>query len=83
MTQSKLQSAIEACANIVVGMGVALLSQVILFPIFDIHVTSKTHLCITLWFTVISLVRSYFLRRYFNARLHKASEKLARKLQNG
>jgi hypothetical protein len=30
------------------------------------------------WFTVISLVRSYIIRRWFNARLHSAAQAMAR-----
>lgn len=64
--QSKTQSAIEACANVVVGYFVALLSQLLVFPLFGIHVPLSTNLAIGAWFTVISLVRSYVLRRWFN-----------------
>jgi hypothetical protein len=50
---------------VAVGYGVALLSQIILFPLFDIYVSMKTNIWIGAWFTVISLARSYFLRRIF------------------
>lgn len=59
-------SFIEACANIAVGYGVALLSQIFVFPLYDIHVPLSTNLWIGAWFTVISLARSYVLRRWFN-----------------
>ena len=36
--QTKLQSAIESVSNVVVGFGVAILSQILAFPMFDIHV---------------------------------------------
>lgn len=64
--QSKLMSAIESCANVVVGFGVALLSQLLVFPMFGIHVPFTSNLAIGAWFTAISLVRSYVLRRWFN-----------------
>lgn len=66
MTQSRLLSAIESVANVAVGYGVALASQIVVFPWFDIHVPLSTNLWIGAWFTVISLVRSYVLRRWFN-----------------
>lgn len=66
MSQSKTQSAIEACANVAVGYLVALLSQLLVFPMFGIYVPLSTNLWIGAWFTVISLVRSYVLRRWFN-----------------
>jgi hypothetical protein len=64
--QSKAQSMIEACANVLVGYLVALASQLLVFPLFGIHVPSSSNLAIGAWFTVISLVRSYVLRRWFN-----------------
>ena len=80
MTQTKLGSLIESLANIVIGYGVALLSQIIVFPLFGIHVSLSTNLWIGAWFTVISLVRSYIIRRWFNARLHKAAESIAKSI---
>lgn len=77
MEQSKLGSLIESVANIVIGFVVALLSQIVVFPLVGIHVAFSTNLEIGAWFTVISLVRSYVLRRWFNARLRRASEALA------
>lgn len=68
MSQSRKGSLIEAFANIAVGFGVALVSQIVIFPFYDVHVPLSTDLVITCWFTVISLVRSYLLRRFFNSR---------------
>jgi len=59
-------SATESLANVVVGFMVAILSQLIIFPRYDIHVPISTNLWIGVWFTVISLIRSYILRRWFN-----------------
>lgn len=77
MEQTKLGSLIEAWANVAIGYGVALLSQIVVFPMFGIHVPLSTNLWIGAWFTAISLVRSYILRRWFNARLKAASQALA------
>lgn len=66
MMQTKFQSFIEACANVLVGYGVAILSQIAIFPLFGIYVPLSSNLAIGAWFTVISLVRSYVLRRWFN-----------------
>lgn len=77
MQQTKLGSLIESLMNIAIGYGVALISQVILFPFFDIHISLETNLWIGVWFTVISLIRSYVIRRWFNARLHAAALRLA------
>lgn len=78
MTQTKLESLIESIVNILIGYGVALASQLVLFPLFGILISFSTNLWIGLWFTIISLVRSYVIRRWFNARLHKAAQAMAK-----
>lgn len=77
MTQTRLGSLIESLMNIVIGYGVALASQIVIFPLFDIHISLSTNMWIGAWFTVISLVRSYVIRRWFNSRLHRAAVALA------
>ena len=64
--QTKYQSLIESFTNILIGYLTALLSQVLIFPLFDIDVTFQDNLLIGLYFTIISLLRSYLVRRYFN-----------------
>ena len=80
MQQTKIESLIESLVNILIGYGVALISQIIVFPIFGIDVPLKTNLWIGLWFTVISFVRSYIIRRWFNAGIHKAVISIARRI---
>lgn len=77
MTQTKLGSLIEALMNIGVGYGVAPLSQLIIFPRFGINITFSANLYIGAWFTLISLVRSYIIRRWFNARMYSAAQAIA------
>jgi hypothetical protein len=77
MEQSRIGSFIESCMNIAIGYGIALLSQLTIFSLYDIHISLSTNLWIGLWFTVISLVRSYVIRRWFNARLRRAAQKMA------
>jgi len=69
MSQTKKQSLYESIINILIGYFTALASQLIVFPMFDIKVPISDNLLIGLWFTIISLIRSYLLRRYFNKRL--------------
>ena len=64
--QSKRASLIEAGTNVIVGYTVAVGSQLVLFPLFGIHVNPGEHLLLGMFFTTISLVRSYMLRRVFN-----------------
>ena len=67
--QTKYQSFIESLTNILIGYLTALLSQLIIFPLFNIDVTFQDNLLIGLYFTIISLIRSYLVRRYFNKRV--------------
>ena len=61
-------SFVEAVTNIVVGYGLAVLTQIIVFPLFGLHASLGENLLIGGLFTCISLARSYVLRRLFNAR---------------
>lgn len=65
--QSKTSSATESLFNILFGFWVAVLAQVIIFPWFDIHINMQTNIYISMLFTVVSFIRSYTLRRVFNA----------------
>ena len=65
--QSKWMSFVEAVTNIVVGYGLAVLTQIIVFPMFGLHASLGDNLLIGAAFTTISLARSYVLRRLFNA----------------
>jgi hypothetical protein len=71
--QSAWVSFAEAMLNILVGCGVALVTQIVVFPWFGIHIPLSDDLWITAIFTVVSLVRSYFLRRMFN-KLHEYTD---------
>lgn len=75
--QSRLSSLFEAGTNIVIGYWVALMSQLVIFPLNGIHLPLSTNLEIGLWFTLVSLLRSYIIRRWFNARLKRAAQSMA------
>ena len=64
--QRKIYSFIEAWANVIIGAGVALLSQIVIFPLYEINITLSTNLWLMAWFTLISIIRSYCVRRMFN-----------------
>ena len=69
--QTKKQSLIESLTNVLIGYSTAFVSQLLIFPLFSIDVTIGDNLLIGLYFTLISLVRSYVVRRYFNKKLWK------------
>ena len=80
MQQTRLDSFIESLVNIFIGYGVALASQIIIFPFFGINVPLETNLWISSWFTVISLVRSYVIRRWFNSKIKKTVSYISERL---
>lgn len=67
MKQSRLMSLMESLANVLVGYGVAVITQMVVFPLFGLAVTISENLLIGLIFTAVSIVRSYALRRGFEA----------------
>jgi len=66
--QTRTHSLIESITNVGIGYSVAVLSQIAIFPLFDIHVSISDNLMIGAWFTVISILRSYAVRRWFTRR---------------
>lgn len=64
--QSRAMSLVEAVTNVVIGYSVAVATQMIMFPLFELRATLDQNLRIGLIFTVVSLLRSYALRRLFN-----------------
>ena len=64
--QSRLGSLIESLSNIAIGYLVAIAAQAMIFPLFGISASAREHAQIAALFTVVSIVRSYCLRRLFN-----------------
>ena len=58
-------SLIEAIANVVVGYGVAVVTQILIFPVFGLQITLAQNLKMGAVFTLVSIARSYVLRRLF------------------
>lgn len=67
MAQTKLGSFAEAWANIAVGFGVNFAANFAILPLFGFNTLTwgKNHALGALY-TIISLARSYVLRRWFN-----------------
>ena len=67
MKQTRLMSLVESVANVLVGYGVAVVTQILIFPIFGLHTTLAQNLKMGAIFTVVSIARSFALRRVFEA----------------
>ncbi len=59
MKQSRRMSFVESIANVVVGYGVAVATQVLIFPAFGVHVTLEQNLKISAAFTVLCRADDY------------------------
>lgn len=79
MKQSRIESFIEVGFNYLSGFVLAW--AVYAFVVMPSPWLSASPLAVTTLFTAVSVVRSYFWRRVFNARLHLAAHRLARRLQ--
>lgn len=66
-TQSHLMSLVEAAANVIVGFLLALLTQLTIFPLLGLVVSISDNMLIGSFFTAVSIVRSFALRRLFES----------------
>ena len=64
--QTRRMSAVETVANVAIGYAVSLAATALVLPAFGYPVSGSSAVGISAVFTVISLVRSYVLRRAFN-----------------
>ena len=69
--QSRLQSLVEAWVNVLIGFAINMAANIVVLPAFGDNVTVSDAFGIGLVFTVISVARSYALRRWFNSKLRK------------
>lgn len=67
MKQSRIMSLIEAITNVVVGYGVAVIAQILVFPVFGLQTTLAQNLKMGGIFALISMSRSFLLRGLFEA----------------
>lgn len=66
MKQSKKQSLKETVISTFIGLAVSLITQILVFPLYGMEVSFNQNIQITIIFTVVSVARGYFVRRYFN-----------------
>jgi hypothetical protein len=64
--QKRRHSLLEACLGTAIGFGIAYTANALVMPWMGFRITPHENLVYTTIFTVISVVRSYFVRRGFN-----------------
>jgi hypothetical protein len=76
MRQTKLGSFYEACINVAIGFGINFIANLIILPLFGFNITLMDNFYIGLLYTVVSVVRSYVVRRWFDRRIHETAMRL-------
>jgi hypothetical protein len=64
--QTRLGSLTETITNVFVGLIISLVLNATIFPLFGWVITMSQNLSIAAIYTVVSIIRSYFMRRIFN-----------------
>ncbi|TDQ30213.1 DUF7220 family protein [Tenacibaculum caenipelagi] len=66
MIQTKKQSLIESLINVSIGFIITIISLNIIFPILGIKSNPEKNIVLTIYFTILSIIRNYIIRRFFN-----------------
>lgn len=77
MNQTRLGSFIEAWINVAIGFAINFCANLLILPLIGFHISVGQNLFIGVLYTVISVARSYVIRRWFNARLRETAQRLA------
>lgn len=73
MNQTRLGSLVEVALNVVIGFSISWVANLWILPLYGFHISGTQAFTMGLIFTVISVVRGYLLRRFFNGHLHRLS----------
>ena len=63
--QPRAMSWVESTTNVVIGYAIAVLTQVLVFPLFGLQASLRENLAIGGVFAAVSIFRSYTVRRLF------------------
>jgi hypothetical protein len=75
--QSRWGSFIEVCINIAIGFWINYFANLLILPLFGFHISLTDNFLMGLLYTVISVIRGYVIRRWFEGRIHNAAQRLA------
>jgi hypothetical protein len=77
MSQTRRGSFIEACINVLIGFWINFAANLIILPLIGFHITVSQNFFIGFLYTMISIARSYVIRRWFNRMIVRAAAKIA------
>lgn len=78
--QTRLESLIEALTNVAIGFGINLVANMTILPAMGFKLSIGDGLLIGVFFTGISVARSYVLRRWFQGPLFLFNKRLAARI---
>ena len=73
--QTKSESFKESLFQVTTGYVVAVLAQLVIFPAFGVVTSFTKNLGIAACFMVVSLIRQYIIRRWFNVEFSTVQDK--------
>lgn len=73
MSQSRKSSFQESITNVVVGFIIGYATNAIMLPLLGMHPSFGDSVVLTVVFAIISVIRSFSIRRYYNWKDQRAS----------
>ena len=64
-------SLIESLTNVAIGMVVSFFGQIVVSHWYDLPLNVTQNMQIVMFFTVLSVLRSYCIRRWYNRRIKR------------
>lgn len=80
--QTRMESLIETVLNTALGFVVSACAWPFVAMAMGYPYSFTHNMAVTGIFTALSVARGYVVRRYFEGRLHKAAERIARRLRD-
>jgi hypothetical protein len=77
VNQTRLGSLIEAVMNVFIGFWINFFANLLILPLIGFNITIADNFFIGFLYTLISVARSYVVRRWFNAQLQRAAQRMA------
>ena len=74
--QSRLDSFIEAWLNVLIGFGIFVLANFVIFPLVGIGASTTQIITVGIFMTFVSVARSYLVRRWANKYLSQVRAKI-------
>ncbi|MFY0592239.1 DUF7220 family protein [Roseivirga sp.] len=66
--QTKKQSLKESLANVAIGFFITVVSLYLILPVLGMENHHQNNFALTAYLTILSIIRNYFLRRFFNSK---------------